>query len=1014
MAIITALHLSDLHIDSADDVNSRIFRDALIDDIVSVEKAKNLNIDIVLTTGDITNKGGSKEAFLKADTFFTKLSTQIDVTKDKLFFVPGNHDIPRNKAYESLIANYSELEYDVFWESLKSRLNNFIEFEKKYANVYQNFEYGGFYQTVTINGTPLGIIGINTSWQSIDNTDYEKIRIGSLQMDELLKKIRDSDSRELVLALSHHPFDWLHPDERKEARSFITDKRKTNSDFILHGHIHTSQIEFISNPDTSFRQLVSGIGYPDISSRKQGQQKSNQCRYAIYRFNTNDKRLDTWLRISNEAGSFSSDTSLYSSAKEDGHFTLSYSETVSPIKDESDYIIHNLDNIEIDSIPLTKDWIGREDILNRFDKDKYNVIAITGIGGQGKSSLASEYLKLSTRQTKKYTLGLWINCREIADSLHYKIIKVLDILSAGKENESLFADEKLSDTINRFISYLKKNRLLIVFDNVDAYIKKDTEDFDAELKPLMEACLVNTHESLILVTSRLPVNDFRGNFLSIRLKGFSKEEGLEFFRKRGLCLEKNNSSDFCEKVVALTHGHPLWLGLIAGQVVAGKDTLYNIIQNFSGDETPDGYMIKEYFKGIWENLDKFQQNILRYISESTKPLSKNDVIQIVTEYGPEKIKKTINRLVKLGLLDNYEDLKQEDGYFLIHPVVREFIHKTFTSERQRPFVKKVLLVFLPATMIDTLFKNNDFIKSSIQIDIINVITSIETCINSRNFIEAYKLLQSYSNVLFDEGYHHQFIYLAQQILDALDWDQANLIKNENNARFISVTIEKLIYLGYKEKASHYLKRFEGSVEIGTIPYTGFLSMAANNTWRLGEWQKALHYINEAKEYEERWEFENLDYVKALTLRDSGNPQKALSIFTTMPMCSSTAGNMARCHQLMNDNDKTREYLIKSYNLLSSEEKDEGISHLIKTNYGYAYLWIAEYYFKIAEYEQAFAFLFLAFEQWKEFAPGLLPLTESIDTKLMQLEKKNQYIIHPERAKEILDIFLLSDRDSIKQ
>lgn len=1002
MGKFTVLHLSDLHIDKTEDINSKILREAMIDDIIEVKEKNGINIELILTTGDITNRGGNEEAFNIAYTFYLNLIGKVNVKSDNCLFVSGNHDIPREKSYETLLKNYTDQDFESYWKMLQNRYENYNKFNEEFHIKKNENKYGGYIRDFNINDTNIRIIGFNTSWFSIGNEDYEKIKIGRKQLDELAEQLKSMSKSEVVIGMAHHPFNWLNRDERELVNSYINDERRTKVDFILQGHVHDAEIESISTPDSSFVKLISGIGYPENDKRESGHNKLAKCRYAIYRIDTENKTVEAWLRISNNRGEFSAETTLYKIAKENGYFKRSYSSSDKTTTERIDVIDSK---IEVDSIPIIKDWIGREDDIRIINEKKYKIVAITGIGGQGKSSLAAEYLKISTRQNKKYEIGIWINCREIPDTLHMKLIKMLEVISGGIEKEILFRDEKIENTINRFIGYLKKYRVLLVFDNVDAYIKKDSEDFDTELKPLMEACLNNQHESLVLITSRLPINDFRSDFLSIKLRGFSKEEGINFFEKRGIKFEGKNTKQFCEKIIELTHGHPLWLGLIAGQVISEKDTIKNIIDEFSFDETSDGGMIKDYFKSIWDTIDKYEQILLRYLSEATRPLLLSEIIQIVLECGPDKVRKHINRLVKRGLLERYEEQLNSLDCYQVHPLVREFIHKTYDSEKQKPFVKKVLLVFLPANMIELLFRGNEFQRTDKKIDVKDVVCSIETCINSRNYIEAFKLLHGYSDILYDEGFHHQFVQLAKQILDNLDWEGANLIKNNSNAKLISIIVEKLIYLGENDKANHYLKRFESIVEYATIPYTGFLSMSANNFWRMGEWEKTMEYIHEAETYQERWEFEDLDYIKALTLRDSGNPEEALKIFEKGEKKSATSGNIARCYQLMGEKEKARDFFIKSIKLLKEETETQRITHLNQTNFGYAFLWVAEYFFECKEYEKSFAFVFLTFEKWKEYAPGLLYKLKDLDLKLVSLGKENKYIIQQDSANNILKEFL---------
>src|SRR5690606_31265660 len=119
--------------------------------------------------------------------------------------------------------------------------------------------------------------------------------------------------------------------------------------------------------------------------------------------------------------------------------------------------IFNISNAEVDSVKRVPEWVGREDELALLSEKKLSVLAINGTGGQGKSALASEILRRFSRGVNaKYEAGIWVDCRELPDSLHFKVIQTLDSLSGGTESAALYRDEKLDDTIKRLIKYLKK------------------------------------------------------------------------------------------------------------------------------------------------------------------------------------------------------------------------------------------------------------------------------------------------------------------------------------------------------------------------------------------------------------------------------------------------------------------------------------------------------------------------------------------------------------------------------
>lgn len=78
------VHISDLHI-SDGDFDEEIFLDA-------VEEINNLNPDMIILTGDITNNGYYKQ--------YERATKYLEMFESPLFAIPGNHDV-RNLGYQS-------------------------------------------------------------------------------------------------------------------------------------------------------------------------------------------------------------------------------------------------------------------------------------------------------------------------------------------------------------------------------------------------------------------------------------------------------------------------------------------------------------------------------------------------------------------------------------------------------------------------------------------------------------------------------------------------------------------------------------------------------------------------------------------------------------------------------------------------------------------------------------------------------------------------------------------------
>ena len=95
MSTFQILHLADLHITSKESFDRSVVLDPLIDRI-KVDLEKEFKPEIVIVSGDIAFKG-IKEEYDLAKKFFDDLLKILELKNDRIFTVPGNHDVNRKK-----------------------------------------------------------------------------------------------------------------------------------------------------------------------------------------------------------------------------------------------------------------------------------------------------------------------------------------------------------------------------------------------------------------------------------------------------------------------------------------------------------------------------------------------------------------------------------------------------------------------------------------------------------------------------------------------------------------------------------------------------------------------------------------------------------------------------------------------------------------------------------------------------------------------------------------------------
>lgn len=288
MTGITWLHLSDWH-EGAEDYDQSLVQfdrlsvvlPKLIEDIRNRQEISSelSQVDFIVFSGDVAFSG-EKEQYEKAyQHFFEPILKATSLTKDKLFIVPGNHDLDRKVVkhtdYSAVLKKpFGDGEDFKTDEDVKQALTNNEERFNALLKPFSTFkqflgettqqnqaDYSCFLSLKDINGRQVALLGINSALMAGREKnsqgeigDYGKLIVGEPQVDELIKKAQDFDVR---IAVLHHPFEWLTEFDRSEIKKLLT----KNCHFILCGHQHESQIYQVQGLEGDYIIIPAGASY---------------------------------------------------------------------------------------------------------------------------------------------------------------------------------------------------------------------------------------------------------------------------------------------------------------------------------------------------------------------------------------------------------------------------------------------------------------------------------------------------------------------------------------------------------------------------------------------------------------------------------------------------------------------------------------------------------------------------------------------------------------------------------
>lgn len=251
MSSLTWLHLSDWHHGDFP-IDPEIVRDKLVEDIkgrlsISSDLAK---IDFIIFSGDVAFNGKAKEYENAKKEFFVPVLEAAQVESNRLFIVPGNHDLDE----EELKKLPDEFQKDAVskedvdrWLKDDGKREQLLHPFKDFRTFVSNFtgQDSPDYSDVRpweINGKKVYLLGINSAWfcrRHVDasgtQNDYGFARVGERQVHRKLERIPESD---LKIAVLHHSQDWL---EYLDGQ-VVWRRLRQGCNFILHGHGHIPKV----------------------------------------------------------------------------------------------------------------------------------------------------------------------------------------------------------------------------------------------------------------------------------------------------------------------------------------------------------------------------------------------------------------------------------------------------------------------------------------------------------------------------------------------------------------------------------------------------------------------------------------------------------------------------------------------------------------------------------------------------------------------------------------------------
>ena len=549
MAALTILHVSDLHMSRERRRDTLVVFEALVEDLRRWQ-SKGVRPDIICVTGDIAFSGKPDQYELAGRYIFDPLLQELSLDKEHLFWVPGNHDLDRDmvKDCEKRLTAFNAgllrqlgtpagcdraLEDEALRAVALQPMAAYSQFTRDYLGEQVRGQSPEFYtaRSIEVNGVRVGVAGLNSAWRSRGTKDKGRLVIGDLQL-RLAHQDVEREQPHVRIALAHHPFEWLHPEETDAAHDFSVRR----FDLVLRGHIHEARPHMVISPQGEAILFTSRALAKDRSVEG----------YSLIQLDASPEiHLRRYIRNRDR---FDYDVD----AAEEGRFTFRLGANVRRL-----WTRHT--NVPVLSTPLIGRETEQKQVQRMLEDGESCAVTLTGPAGVGKTRLA-QHVARAFLEARTYGACL-VDLSDMTDPslLAPAIAQKLGVSSGGGR-----------PVLDRVRNYLQDRRILLVLDNLGEELGRSSRT--AEILATLASCrllrlLVTCREALRLECE-----------LECPVRGLSLEDAVRLFRERALSVGRDFSAsgNLLSEICRRLDGLPLAIELTAAQ--AADRTLEEILQ----------------------------------------------------------------------------------------------------------------------------------------------------------------------------------------------------------------------------------------------------------------------------------------------------------------------------------------------------------------------------------------------------------------------------------------------------
>lgn len=299
-------------------------------------------------------------------------------------------------------------------------------------------------------------------------------------------------------------------------------------------------------------------------------------------------------------------------------------------------------------------------------KDRCRLVAILGMGGIGKTSLA---VKLAKQIQGEFKYVIWRSLRR-AISVNNLLDEIIPRLS---HQQKVYLPEDVDSKISQLIEHLRRHRCLLVLDDIEAILSNGVAGHYREgyekYGELLQRVGEQPHQScLVIISLEKPreVGLLERDNISIRsllLQGLKKQEASEILSSRGLA-----QANEWETLIKVYRGNPLSLKIISTTI---HELFDGSVTDFLGYDTLVVGDINNLLYQQFQRLSELEKDIMYFLAIEQEPVPLSKLTKQL--FIPIPLSDLLAALDSLSQRSLIEKSQESGDSFTLQPVIMEYV-----------------------------------------------------------------------------------------------------------------------------------------------------------------------------------------------------------------------------------------------------------------------------------------------------------------------------------------------------